>query len=101
LIWFSRGLIETKLVEQSRYNYYRVDADRIIVISHGSLLGEGEIHEVLKDARLLEFSGLEPPSKSLQNSFVVTKALTAAKNMIIANPARNPNEIRSSSGAVE
>jgi cobalt/nickel transport system ATP-binding protein len=37
-------------------------ADRIIVISRGSLLGEGEIHTVLQDARLLESSGLEPPT---------------------------------------
>ncbi|MCW4002967.1 MAG: energy-coupling factor ABC transporter ATP-binding protein [Candidatus Bathyarchaeota archaeon] len=37
-------------------------ADRIIVISHGSLLGEGEIHRVLQDAKLLEDSGLEPPT---------------------------------------
>jgi len=37
-------------------------ADRIIVISHGSLLGEGETHRVLQDAKLLENSGLEPPT---------------------------------------
>lgn len=36
-------------------------ADRIIVISHGKLLGEGETHAVLQDAALLEASGLEPP----------------------------------------
>jgi hypothetical protein len=37
-------------------------ADRIIVISHGSLFGDGEIHKVLQDAKLLESSGLEPPT---------------------------------------
>jgi cobalt/nickel transport system ATP-binding protein len=37
-------------------------ADRIIVISHGSLLGEGETHRVLQDKALLESSGLEPPT---------------------------------------
>jgi cobalt/nickel transport system ATP-binding protein len=37
-------------------------ADRIIVISHGSLIGEGEIHQVLQDSKLLESSGLEPPT---------------------------------------
>jgi cobalt/nickel transport system ATP-binding protein len=37
-------------------------ADRIIVISHGLLLGEGETPKVLQDAKLLEDSGLEPPT---------------------------------------
>ncbi|MCL4430040.1 MAG: energy-coupling factor ABC transporter ATP-binding protein [Chloroflexi bacterium] len=37
-------------------------ADRIIVISHGALHGEGETHKVLQDAALLESSGLEPPA---------------------------------------
>jgi cobalt/nickel transport system ATP-binding protein len=37
-------------------------ADRVIIISHGSLLGEGEIHNVLQNAQLLESAGLEPPS---------------------------------------
>lgn len=37
-------------------------ADRIIVISHGSMLGEGETRKVLQDATLLESSGLEPPT---------------------------------------
>jgi cobalt/nickel transport system ATP-binding protein len=37
-------------------------ADRIIVISHGSVAGEGETHEVLQDKALLESSGLEPPA---------------------------------------
>lgn len=37
-------------------------ADRIIVISHGSVLGEGETHRVLQDAKLLESAGLEPPA---------------------------------------
>jgi cobalt/nickel transport system ATP-binding protein len=37
-------------------------ADRIIVISHGSVAGEGETHKVLQDKALLESSGLEPPA---------------------------------------
>jgi cobalt/nickel transport system ATP-binding protein len=37
-------------------------ADKVIIVSHGSLLGEGEIHSVLQDAQLLESAGLEPPS---------------------------------------
>jgi cobalt/nickel transport system ATP-binding protein len=37
-------------------------ADRIIVISHGLLHGEGETRKVLQDAKLLESSGLEPPT---------------------------------------
>lgn len=37
-------------------------ADRIIVISHGKLLGEGETHRVLQDKQLLEASGLEAPT---------------------------------------
>jgi len=37
-------------------------ADRVIIVSHGLLLGEGEIHSVLQDANLLEKAGLEPPS---------------------------------------
>jgi cobalt/nickel transport system ATP-binding protein len=37
-------------------------ADRVIVVSHGSLLGRGEIHEVLQNVALLESAGLELPS---------------------------------------
>jgi cobalt/nickel transport system ATP-binding protein len=37
-------------------------ADRIVVISHGLVHGEGEMHKVLQDAKLLESSGLEPPA---------------------------------------
>jgi cobalt/nickel transport system ATP-binding protein len=37
-------------------------ADRVIIVSHGSLVGDGEIHNVLQDAQLLESAGLEPPS---------------------------------------
>jgi len=37
-------------------------ADRIVVISHGSVAGEGETREVLQDKALLESSGLEPPA---------------------------------------
>ena len=36
--------------------------DRVIIVSHGSVTGEGEIHRVLQDAKLLESAGLEPPS---------------------------------------
>jgi cobalt/nickel transport system ATP-binding protein len=38
--------------------------DRVIIVSHGSVLGEGAIHSVLQDAKLLESAGLEPPSIS-------------------------------------
>ena len=37
-------------------------ADRVIVISQGSLLGEGEIGKVLQDLKLLGAAGLEPPA---------------------------------------
>jgi cobalt/nickel transport system ATP-binding protein len=37
-------------------------ADRVIVVSHGSLLGGGEMHKVLQDVALLESAGLELPS---------------------------------------
>ncbi len=37
-------------------------ADRIVVISHGSKLGEGKTSEVLQDKTMLEQSGLEPPA---------------------------------------
>jgi cobalt/nickel transport system ATP-binding protein len=37
-------------------------ADRIVVISHGSKLGEGKTSEVLQDKGMLEQSGLEPPA---------------------------------------
>lgn len=37
-------------------------ADRVIVISHGSLLGEGGTSKVLQDLKLLESAGLEPPA---------------------------------------
>jgi cobalt/nickel transport system ATP-binding protein len=37
-------------------------ADRVIVISHGLLLGGGEMHNVLQDTALLESAGLELPS---------------------------------------
>jgi cobalt/nickel transport system ATP-binding protein len=36
--------------------------DRVIVVSHGSLLGGGEMHKVLQDVKLLESAGLELPS---------------------------------------
>jgi cobalt/nickel transport system ATP-binding protein len=37
-------------------------ADRIIVISHGEKLCEGKTSEVLQDKKMLEASGLEPPT---------------------------------------
>ena len=37
-------------------------ADRVVVISHGALIGEGETAEVLQDLPLLESAGLEPPA---------------------------------------
>jgi cobalt/nickel transport system ATP-binding protein len=37
-------------------------ADRVIVISQGALLGEGEIGKVLQDLKLLGAAGLEPPA---------------------------------------
>ena len=37
-------------------------ADRIIVISHGAMLDEGETSEVLQDLKLLGSAGLEPPA---------------------------------------
>ncbi|MCL4429208.1 MAG: energy-coupling factor ABC transporter ATP-binding protein [Chloroflexi bacterium] len=37
-------------------------ADRIIVISHGQKLCEGKTSEVLQDKKMLEASGLEPPT---------------------------------------
>jgi cobalt/nickel transport system ATP-binding protein len=37
-------------------------ADRVIVISHGFILGEGKTIEVLQDMKLLGAAGLEPPA---------------------------------------
>lgn len=37
-------------------------ADRIVVISHGEKLVEGKTGEVLQDKKMLEASGLEPPT---------------------------------------
>ncbi len=37
-------------------------ADRVIVISHGAMLGEGETAKVLQDLKLLGAAGLEPPA---------------------------------------
>jgi cobalt/nickel transport system ATP-binding protein len=50
-------------------------ADKIIVISHGKLLGEGETHQVLQDNQLLQASGLEAPSIVRLFSELKTKAL--------------------------
>jgi cobalt/nickel transport system ATP-binding protein len=37
-------------------------ADRVVVISHGSIVGEGATFKVLQDLPLLESAGLEPPA---------------------------------------
>jgi cobalt/nickel transport system ATP-binding protein len=37
-------------------------ADRVIVISHGALVGAGQTSEVLQNLQLLESAGLEPPA---------------------------------------
>jgi len=37
-------------------------ANRVVVVSRGSLLGGGEMHQVLQDRTVLESAGLEPPS---------------------------------------
>jgi cobalt/nickel transport system ATP-binding protein len=37
-------------------------ADKVLVVSHGSLLGQGEMQEVLRNVSLLESAGLELPS---------------------------------------
>lgn len=76
-------------------------ADKVIVISHGSMLGEGEMHNVLQDAKLLESSGLEPPtivklftelkSEGLINEVPIT--VVEGKNQIINLPKRNQKRI--------
>ena len=53
-------------------------ADRIVVISHGSKLGEGKTSEVLQDKAMLEQSGLEPPTivnlfNELKNQGLIAK----------------------------
>lgn len=48
-------------------------ADRIIVISHGALVGEGETAKVFQDLPLLESAGLEPP--------VIVKLFTELRSM--------------------
>jgi len=48
-------------------------ADRVIVVSHGSLLGRGEMHAVLQDVALLESAGLELPS--------IARLFTKLKNL--------------------
>jgi cobalt/nickel transport system ATP-binding protein len=37
-------------------------ADRVIVIDHGTMFGEGEIHMILQNSKLLKSAGLEPPA---------------------------------------
>ncbi len=52
-------------------------ADRVIVVSHGSLLGGGEMHKVLQDVALLESAGLELPS--------IARLFTKLKNLGLVN----------------
>jgi cobalt/nickel transport system ATP-binding protein len=54
-------------------------ADRVIVISRGSVLGEGELHKILQDAALLETAGLEPPT--ITRLFNELKALGLVQNI--------------------
>jgi len=52
-------------------------ADRVEVVSHGSLLGGGEMHKVLQDTVLLESAGLELPS--------IARLFTKLKNLGLVN----------------
>jgi cobalt/nickel transport system ATP-binding protein len=73
-------------------------ADRVIIVSHGSLLGEGEIHSVLQDAQLLESAGLEPPSivrlfSSLKEKNLMDKiplTYEEAQNMLLKRLSNAP-----------
>jgi cobalt/nickel transport system ATP-binding protein len=56
-------------------------ADRVIVVSHGSLLGGGEMHQVLQDVALLESAGLELPS--IARLFTKLKSLGLVKDVPI------------------
>jgi ABC-type multidrug transport system ATPase subunit len=56
-------------------------ADRVIVVSHGSLRGSGEMHKVLQDANLLESAGLELPS--IARLFTMLKNLGLIDNVPI------------------
>jgi cobalt/nickel transport system ATP-binding protein len=56
-------------------------ADRIIVVSHGALLGGGEMHQVLQDVALLESAGLELPS--IARLFTKLKSLGLVKDVPI------------------
>jgi cobalt/nickel transport system ATP-binding protein len=48
-------------------------ADRVVVVSRGSILGGGEMHKVLQDVALLESAGLELPS--------IARLFTKLKNL--------------------
>jgi cobalt/nickel transport system ATP-binding protein len=52
-------------------------ADRVIVVSHGALLGRGEMHGVLQDVALLESAGLELPS--------IARLFTRLKDLRLVN----------------
>lgn len=64
-------------------------ADRIVVISHGNLLGEGKTSEVLQNKKMLESSGLEPPTivdlfgELKAQGYIDAIPLTAAKGKAI------------------
>ncbi len=72
-------------------------ADRVIVIDHGTVCGEGETHKVLQDSKLLESAGLEPPaivrlftelkSKGLVNNTPIT--IDEARNDLTNMLSRN------------
>jgi len=65
-------------------------ADRIIVINHGELCGEGETRKILQDTLLLESSGLEPPT--IVKLFTELKALGLVSQVPI-NMAEGKNEL--------
>jgi cobalt/nickel transport system ATP-binding protein len=65
-------------------------ADRIIVINHGELCGEGETRKILQDTPLLESSGLEPPT--IVKLFTELKALGLVSQVPI-NMAEGKNEL--------
>lgn len=52
-------------------------ADRVIVVSQGSLMGGGEMHKVLQNKVLLESAGLELPS--------IARLFTKLKNLGLVN----------------
>jgi cobalt/nickel transport system ATP-binding protein len=57
-------------------------ADRVVVVSRGSLLGNDNMHKVLQDTNLLESAGLELPS--IPRLFTKLKELGVVKDVPIA-----------------